>query len=334
MSILLVAQTAKVSPATVSRAFNSPSLVLPETLRRIQLAAKQLRYVPNRSASTLRSQRSKTIGVLLPTLSNPVFAECLDGIAQAASTQGYAIVPMTTEYNAQQESRAIAQLMARDIDGLLLTVADPQSCAALKLLRRHKVPYVLLYSQHTGHPCVGVNNTAALGSAVAYLAELGHTKMGFVTSALSTSDRARDRLHGYVTACNALGLNNLGMCEIDFAVPAQLQLQAAISQLQQATVLLCSNDWLAIQLMRTAGQMGLHVPQDLSVMGFDGIDLAGTLPTSLCTVAQPSRDIGRQALLELLRSTGPASQCLKYDIQFGESVMKIDQRANRNKSAK
>ena len=125
MNIQIVAQRAGVSVATVSRAFNFPDKVAPATRALVERVAAELGYVANASARTLRTQRSRVLGVVLPTLLNPTFAECLQGIAQAAAASGYAIVPVTTDYQLAEEERAVSQLLAGNVDGMILVVSNP-----------------------------------------------------------------------------------------------------------------------------------------------------------------------------------------------------------------
>ena len=112
MSIHAVARRSGVSITTVSRVFNRPGRVATETRERVLAAARALGFVPNASARTLRTQESRILGVVLPTLLNPVFAECLDGIADAADAAGYSIVPLVTDYEVARESQAIDRLLA------------------------------------------------------------------------------------------------------------------------------------------------------------------------------------------------------------------------------
>ena len=146
MSIRAVAQLAGVSITTVSRVFNLPERVASGTRDRVLASARALAFVPNASARTLRTQKSRILGVVLPTLLNPVFAECLDGIADAADAAGYAIVPLVTDYDLEREAIAIDRLLARDVDGLVVTVANASRSPSLKRLRHAGTPYVMAYN--------------------------------------------------------------------------------------------------------------------------------------------------------------------------------------------
>src|SRR5450830_1369600 len=197
MSIQAVAAKAGVSVATVSRAFNFPDKVTAATRALVERVARELDYVPNASARTLRTQRSRVLGVVLPTLLNPSFAECLQGIARAAVTGGYAIIPVTTGYRLDEEERAVHLLLAGNVDGLILVVSNPSTSTALARLQAAGVPYVLAYNRHPDHPCVSVDSEAAVADAVARLVLLGHRRIAMVSGTLAASDRAQQRYRGY-----------------------------------------------------------------------------------------------------------------------------------------
>lgn len=302
MSIQQVAQQAGVSVATVSRAFNSPGQVAPATRALIERTAQRLGYVPNASARTLRSQRSRVIGVVLPTLINPVFAECLEGIAQAAAAKGYAILPMTTEYSLQREEHAVQQLQASNVDGMVLVVSNPGASQALQQLASRGVPYALIYNRHPDHPCVSVDSEQAVADLVKHLHTLGHQRIAMVCGHRAASDRAQQRSKGFVRGMEQAGLTIRTVLEVPFIHAAAQQIQALLQGPHRPTALVCSNDLLAIRSIRAAAQAGLRVPHDLSVVGFDGIALGLELTPMLSTIAQPNADMGARSVGLLLES--------------------------------
>lgn len=327
MSIEAVAHEAGVSVATVSRVFNAPELVSPPTREKVQRVARRLGYAANASARTLRTQRSKVIGVVLPTLLNPVFAECLEGIAAAAAELGYSIIPATTSYRAEDETSAVAALVSRSVDGVVLVVADPGAAPALKRLRTAKVPYVLAYNRHPRHPCVSVDHEAAVADVVHRLVARGHRRIAMVSGQLSASDRARQRHDGFVRGLAECGQPLGTLIEVPFMDHAVQHLTDFLRGPNRPTAVFCSNDLLAIRTIRAASQIGLQVPRDLSVVGFDGIELGGDLTPSLGTVLQPSRSIGHecvQLLAGAMRAgqplTAAASRTAAHTFRDGESV--------------
>ena len=299
MSILEVAREAGVSVATVSRVFNVPDKVAPATREHVENIARTLGYLPNASARTLRTQRSRVLGVVLPTLTNPVFAECLEGIAQAAVAGGYAISPFPTDYLLDQEDRAVNLLLAGNVDGMILVVSNPATSTALQRLAEVGLPYVLAYNQHPDHPCVSVNSELAVADVVAHLATLGHHRIAMVSGLLSASDRAQQRCRGYALGMEQAGLRAQPVLQVPFVAAAPEVLGEALNSQDRPTALVCSNDLLAIRSIRAAHLAGLAVPRDLSVVGFDGIALGQDLTPQLSTVVQPNADIGRHSV-ELL----------------------------------
>jgi DNA-binding LacI/PurR family transcriptional regulator len=326
MSIQAVAAKAKVSVATVSRAFNFPDKVTPATRELVERVARELHYVPNASARTLRTQRSRTLGVVLPTLLNPTFAECLQGIARAAIAGGYAILPVTTGYRLDEEERAVQLLLAGNVDGLILVVSNPSTSKALARLRSTGTPYVLAYNRHADHPCVTVDSEAAVADAVARLVLLGHRRIAMVSGTLAASDRAQQRVRGYRKGMADAGLKAPPLIEVPFVESAVDALANVLQADNRPTALVCSNDLLAIRSIRAAHLGGLSVPEDLSVIGFDGIALGEDLTPALTTIAQPNSDIGRHSVELLVQAMAggttlqaDASLLLPHTFRDGES---------------
>ncbi|MDH6169879.1 DNA-binding LacI/PurR family transcriptional regulator [Variovorax boronicumulans] len=326
MSIQAVAAKAKVSVATVSRAFNFPDKVTPATRELVERVARELHYVPNASARTLRTQRSRTLGVVLPTLLNPTFAECLQGIARAAIAGGYAILPVTTGYRLDEEERAVQLLLAGNVDGLILVVSNPSTSKALARLRSTGTPYVLAYNRHADHPCVTVDSEAAVADAVARLVLLGHRRIAMVSGTLAASDRAQQRYRGYQKGMADAGLKAPSLIEVPFVESTVDALASVLQAGNRPTALVCSNDLLAIRSIRAAHLGGLSVPDDLSVIGFDGIALGEDLTPALTTIAQPNSDIGRHSVELLVQAMAggttlqaDASLLLPHIFRDGES---------------
>ncbi|MBS0294513.1 MAG: LacI family DNA-binding transcriptional regulator [Proteobacteria bacterium] len=321
-----VAARAGVSAATVSRVFNFPAKVAPATRALVAQAARELGYQPNASARTLRTQRSRVLGVVLPTLLNPVFAECLQGIALAAAQSGYAIVPVMTSYEDSLERQAVAQLLATNVDGMILAVSNPADSQALQRLRGAGLPYVLAYNAHAEHPCISVDGEAAAAEVVARLVALGHSRITMVSGTLAASDRAQQRYRGYLRGMADAGLDVPVLIEVPFVASAIDALSRHLNAPGRPTALFCSNDLLAIRGIRAAHLTGLAVPRDLSVIGFDGIAIGQDLTPALSTMAQPSHDMGRHAVELLVQSiakgrapAGGDSLCLPYRFCDGES---------------
>jgi DNA-binding LacI/PurR family transcriptional regulator len=289
-----VARVAGVSVATVSRTFNLPDRVTAKSRQRVEEAARALGYYPNASARTLRTQRSRVLGVVLPTLVNPVFAECLQGIASAATAAGYSIIPLTTEYQLPLEERAVGVLLAANVDGMILVVSNPSESNALDRLAAADVPYVLAYNEHRDHPCIHVDSVAAVSALVDRLVAAGHRRIAMLSGSLAASDRAQQRYRGYLQGMKQSRLAP-DLLEIPFNASGA-EIQAWLDRQGRPSALVCSNDLIAIRAVQAAHREGLRVPEDLAIVGFDGIELGKDLTPVLSTVVQPNAQIGTSAV--------------------------------------
>ncbi|CAM3798311.1 LacI family DNA-binding transcriptional regulator [Bordetella tumulicola] len=320
-SILEIARQASVSPATVSRAFNQPELLRPETRARIDAVAQRIGFRPNRVGRSLRAGRTRTIGLLLPTLANPVFADCFEGAEQYARTAGYSVMMGITSYDPSVESECVQALIDHQIDGLILTVGNPSRNATLKALDAANMPHILAYNETTSHPFVSVDNRAAARDMVTHLNGLGHRRIAFVSGPLTASDRARRRLQGAQACAKSLGLPEIP----HWVMPAHTEssasmLRAMLSGRDAPTALFCSNDLLAASVIAQLAALSIRVPDNVTVCGFDGASIGALMLPPLTTVAQPNREIGATAcalLLASLDGNKPSSVRLPHRISGG-----------------
>jgi len=330
-SIKDVAERARVSVATVSRAINAPGAVKPETAERVKKAIAQLGFRPNLVGRNLRSGSTRTVGVVLPTFSNAVFAECLEGIERAARERDYAVVLTATDYQAADEDDACERLLGHRVDGLILTVANAAKSALLDRLERERVATVLVYNQVTPRSrlTVAVDNRAAAREAVEHLIALGHRRIAMVAGALAASDRAAERHRGYGDALRAAGLPARPAVELPRHTEGSLAaLRALFGGREAPTALFCSNDLLAIGVMRDLRALALRVPDDVSVVPFDGIAFGQFVEPALTTVEQPSREMGARAM-ELLAARlegrrGLAPIQLPHRLRTGHSTRAVE----------
>ncbi|OLU33486.1 substrate-binding domain-containing protein [Pseudomonas sp. PA27(2017)] len=326
-----VALRAGVSRATAARAFASPDMVRPHTREQVFAAARQLGFRPNRLGRQLRLQTTQLIGVVVPNLLNPVFAEQFQAMEQAARARGYNLLLATTDYQAERESDVVEELLRQRVDGLVLTVTDARSNHVLQSLTHEDTPFVLAYHQpeDAEYSAVSVDNRAGMALATRHLLEAGHRRIGMVAGSALQSDRARLRYAGYQDAMRAAGLPALPLIEM----PAHTQADfAAIEPWlhgpQAPSALLCSNDLLAISLINVLRRNGWSVPRQLSVMGFDGIALGMQMHPTLCSVVQPITELAHRVIDQLLAQiagASPASHCLPCHIRPGESIRPLEE---------
>ena len=326
-----VARLAGVSRATAARTFASPEVVRPATREQVFAAARQLGFRPNRLGRQLRLQVTKLIGVVVPNLLNPVFAEQFQAMERAARLRGYNLLLATTDYSSERESVVVEELLRQRVDGLVLTVTDAESNRVLQSLDSEDTPFVLAYHQ-PGNPdysAVSVDNRAGMALATRYLLEAGHWRIGMVAGPALQSDRARQRYAGYCDAMREAGLDSLPVIEM----PAHTQADfAAIEPLLQGpqglSALVCSNDLLAISLIAELRRNGWQVPKQLSVIGFDGIALGTQMHPTLCSVVQPIEALACTVIDQLLAQiagAAPISHCLPCHIRPGESTQPYEE---------
>jgi DNA-binding LacI/PurR family transcriptional regulator len=329
-----VAESAGVSFATVSRVLNETGLVKPATSELVWEAARALGFRPNLMGRNLRSSRTQTLGVMLPTLTHPVFAECLQSIETAARLSQHTIALSTTDYDPLAEETASEALLRQRVDGLILTVADSAASPVLDKLDAEGVPYVLVFNQMSRQgkkratlrrPCVSVDNQLAAQQMVAHLVSLGHSRICMIAGRFGQSDRSRLRFNGYKQAMQAAGLEPLPPLELPFnQTDTRRELQDLLGSRTRPTALFCSSDQIAMAVMRDARLLGFAVPGDIAVAGFDGVRVGQLLSPELTTVVQPTADIGRTAvdlLLQLINGEqylGPA--LLHHTLRLGGSA--------------
>ncbi|NJM08833.1 LacI family transcriptional regulator [Candidatus Gracilibacteria bacterium] len=304
----LVAQMADVSIATVSRVINSPERVAAATRERVLAVMRQLGYRYNAVAGGLSRQQTKTLGVIVPTIVNPIFAESTRGIQAVAQANGYALLTGITDYSADEEARLVETFGQHRVDGLLVTsshVESPELIAA----QRAGTPVVLTYSSRLRSPLplVGVDNAAAAANAVGHLLRLGHRRIAMLAGSFGISDRSFARYQGYTAALAAFGVtvDAMLLAEVPYTLEGGLNgVQRLLALDERPTAIFCSNDLLASVALRAVLDVGLAVPTDLSIIGFDDSPLAAFMNPRLTTVYQPAYEMGRRACELLLRIIG------------------------------
>lgn len=336
-----VADRAGCSIATVSRVLNESGPASAAIRDRVLKAAADLGFQFNEVGRSLQSQRSCTLAVIVPDLTNPVFAEATEGVQAEAAEAGYQILLACANYDPDAEVQCVTTLIAKQVDGILLTVTDPDTSDTLRLIEKHRLPYCLIFNQpgHPKRPAVGVDNIAAAAKVGDELVALGHRHMAFVALRFTASDRSRQRHSGFCQSLAAHGLQQPRLLEVDYA-PTRLEpaLGELLDQRPDITALFASNDMLALACMRALRRLGRAVPDDISVVGFDGIALAEILDPSLATIDTPCHRMGRTAarlVIDALETRRlPAAETVALDFQFrsGESLAACPTKKRRRTS--
>lgn len=299
-----VAQLAGVSPSTVSHVMNNTRFVEPETRERVLSAMTALNYQPNRLARSLRSQKTHTLGVLLPNSANPFFAQVLLGIEAASFEYGYSVILGNANDDSEREISHLGVLASKQIDGVLL-ISTGAYADALELLARYDMPTILVDRSPGERPldAIMVDNIGGGALATEYLIGLGHRRIGCVAGQMSLMPSA-DRVTGYRQALRNAGLPiNEALIipgnfthEGGYLATQRLLQESAASSEERVTALFACNDLMAVGAIRACHEAGLRVPQDISIIGFDDIQLASYVVPPLTTIMQPAERLGRTAV--------------------------------------
>lgn len=278
------------SIATVSRVVTGNGPVSEAMRKRVVEVALELGF--NISPPAVASR--PVICVLVPSLTNPVFAAVLAGVEQTARTNGLSVVVGQSSYDPAQEERIAATLIAERPMGLVMTVCDPAHNAALAAVAKQKLPVVTVYNENVspGIGAVSIDNRKAARGMTQELIALGHRSILFVSGRFISSDRAVCRYQGYCDAMRAAGNEPIPALEVDFIdATRDIDLTQAIHA-HRPTAIMASNDLLAVTVISSLRLAGLSVPADVSVTGFDGIDVVRHMSPRLTTIAQPSLTMG------------------------------------------
>lgn len=297
-----IAKKADVSIATVSRYLNNPEIVSEKTKKKIVEAIEQLKYLPNDIARSLTTKNSYTIGLILPDINNVFYPPVLRGIEDIAEQHHFITFLCNTDQNIQREKKYIDALLGRQVSGIIFigTRKDSVSENAHILTLAEKIPILMLYESFEGEKIQSVVSDETIGSvkAVRYLYELGHRKIAFVSAPPDYSTYKRKQL-GYITALGDLSIpvredyivyqdayesgGYLAMCEL-------LKLGEDMPTAVHAT-----SDQMAVGIMRAIFEHGLHVPKDISVVGYSNSFIASQVYPRLTTIDQAGYRLGQMA---------------------------------------
>lgn len=302
VSIKDIAKAAGVSHSTVSRALSHSPLVKAETQARIQRLAHEMGYTPDAIARSLVTQQTRTVGVVVTTITDPFVAEVVQGIEDTAHENDYSVILASSASEPERELAAVEMLRAKRVDSLIVT-SSRVGALYLEYLERIGVPVVLVnnHNAQSGRYTfsVSVDNQHGGGLAASHLIERGHRRIAYVSGPADHSDDA-ERLAGYRQALDKADIpfdSSLivpGNGRLDGGKRALHTLMTSLDS--PSTAVFCYNDMTAIGLLSAARQAGISVPEELAVVGFDDIPFASHVHPPLTTIAQPQRDMGRQAM--------------------------------------
>ncbi len=304
MNITDVAQRAGVSISTVSRVLNNSAYpVKPATRERVLEEAKKLGFRPNDLARGLLLKRSRTIGLIIPDISNPYYPELSLGIETTASENGYAVIFCNTDRKAEKMEHCVDVLLQKRADGIIIAGGGTDFTQVSQALWDFETKVALIGRHNLPFPSVQIDNFQAAYEATSHLVELGHRRIAFISGPVNLTS-AQDRLAGYrsLLVQQGIGQDDRLIREGNFG--ADCGYSTALSLLQGnpiPTAIFAANDRMAVGALAAANDLGLHVPNDLAVVGFDDTIVASQIRPSLTTVAVPAYEIGTSVMRLMLK---------------------------------
>jgi DNA-binding LacI/PurR family transcriptional regulator len=328
-----IAEIVGVSLATVSRALNNPEKLKAETRRKILQAIEDKGYIYNAAAADLSRKRSTVIGVLIPNSKVPLFASTLIAIQDYLQDTNYSMIVGNTKYDDKIERRLLVQFHQRQIAGIIRTGFGPDRSKFDQWLKSANIPCVIMLEklEESGLNYVGFDNYKAALAMTNYLLSLRHKRIGLIIGPYSRTERIKKRYLGYRAALEAEGLafdpemvveSELGLTE------GKNALFKLFSNPYPPTAVFAAGDFLALGALRAAHEMGLKVPEDLSVAGFGDIEVAAFSNPPLTTVRVPGYQcayMATEVLLKLINEKvrGKHRYCLDTDLIIRSSCRAI-----------
>lgn len=296
--IVEVAQRAGVSPATVSRFFNTPDVVKLGTRKRIEQAAADLGYIRDRMAGTLHNRFSGTIGLIVPTIDNAIFAELIEAFAAELRKHDRTMLIAAHGYDLSLEVAIIRSLLERRIDGVAL-IGQEHETASLEMLAVRNVPVLAAWNYRADSPipCIGADNIEAGFRVASYLLDRGYEDIALLFPPLEANDRAQDRLTG---ALRALGTSREVLSAnrfVETTYDIGMAKQAVIDLLSNdpPAALVCGNDIIAQGAVYACQSLGMTIPDDIAIIGIGDFRGSAHMEPALTTCRLPAREIGRVA---------------------------------------
>jgi LacI family transcriptional regulator len=329
-NILDVALKAKVSIATVSRVVNnSPHKVNPDTRKKVLKAIRDLDYRPNALAKGLLMKKTMTIGVIIPDISNPYYAEIVRGIQDIANPYGYAILLLNTDRNQDRIIEQIYFLREKSADGIIFSGGIIHGEKVLSSLKELRDRVVVIGRHQVDFSAVLIDNVGGASKATQHLIGLHHKRIGFIGGP-DRSTSARDRLSGYKNALLQQGLpiDKDLIRKGDFTPGSGYLAAKEMIREKRLTAIFAANDQMAFGAIRAAKESGLKVPEDLAVVGFDNIPFSSYFDPALTTVEIPKYQIGAAAMEMLVnrisKKNGEKSRWFDTQVLVRESTLKTE----------
>jgi LacI family transcriptional regulator len=293
-----VAEAVGCSVATVSRVLAGDRPVGPDLARRVQEAARDLGYLPNQVARALRSRSTATVGLVLPQITNPFFPSLMREVERALHEQGRALLLADSADDPALEAERVELLIARQVDGLIVAPVDQERSMTTLAKAASRVPVVLLDRSvdEVQADAVTVDNAAGMRLLLEHLKGLGHSRFWFLGAAGDASAAVERRAAFQDWAVRHAGFWRVELGDFSVAFGQHAAGRAVTAPAaQRPDAIVCANDLIAAGALQRLRELGVSVPGELAVTGFDDIDLASLTSPRLTTVRQPNRELAAEA---------------------------------------
>lgn len=320
--------------ATVSRVINNPQSVRPEKRAAVLKVIEKSAYINDGLARALAGGRTMTLGLVIPTITNSIYASSTQAIQRIAQRAGYSVILVVSDFDPTHEATMIRRLVERRVDGVILTGGehDPN---VFRILQNQKIPFVLTWRLAKGRnmPCVSFDNYSAGRLAMKHLLELGHRRIGLICGRTDVNDRARERRRAFEDGLSEVGapIDPELIFERDFEfIEGHTAMYRMLNAPDPPTAVFAANDILAIGAIAQCRESGVQVPREISVIGFDDLPIARFSTPGLTTVHVPASSMGRIAATRLLQlidgETVPSPDVLPVQLVVRESTGPVQQK--------
>lgn len=299
-----LAEKSGISAATLSRVLNHPGLVRPELRSKAEEVLSEVGYVPHGAARSLASRRTRTVGAIVPTVDSALFAKIIEGVQHRLQADGYQLLVASSAYSPSREAVQARALVERGVDGMLL-VGSVHEKATIDMLRSRRIPFASTchHDASAPWPTIGWDNLAAAERIADYLYDIGHRRFGVIAGFTAENDRAADRVAGFRRAVERRGgsIPASSIIEKPYTVAEGRSAMATLLRRPQPpTAVLCGNDILAYGALQECLWRDVAVPRQMSVTGFDDIEMAAHCRPGITTLHVPAFEIGERAAGVLL----------------------------------
>lgn len=293
-----VARHAGVSTATASRVINSPQSVTEKTRLKVERAIEELGWIPHGAAQALASLRTRTVGALIPTLGHQTIAAMLESLQEELGGAGYTLLLGRPDQSRERTIEQAAKMIQNGVECLIL-MGEDHPPEVFAMLEQRKVFHVIVYTKggFGRTNCIGFDNFGAMAGIVTHLLDLGHRSFGVITRVFDQNDRIRLRI---MAIRETLAMAGLAVRPPHFRIVSHWTIsggregmRAILGHEVRPTAIICTNDYLASGALIEAKAAGVTVPGDVSITGFDDVELAAHMVPPLTTVHVPAAEMGK-----------------------------------------